>query len=173
MSIYRFRNFTHRTMDTKKTKQKITELEKRIQTMEDRDPFYMIKDLKKLRHMVMYIHMRIEASLELLLSYYLMDWKTYKHDVLESAKFLYRFSQIYNKMEFSQKVGLCSKLGLIEDNLRGKIFAVNDYRIYFAHPKAYERDINRLKRSEKRLKVLETLVTAMDSINSLFPTVGK
>ena len=110
-------------------------LNQKIQNWEDTDPAYMDENLKSLRHKVMYVHMRLEASLEYLVVRDLVGWDRKKLDGRVDARtmgeIMAKMSAVFERMQFRNKVEACRRLELIIGKFAGLLLKVNDYRKHF------------------------------------------
>jgi hypothetical protein len=72
---------------------------------------------------------------------------------------------IIGEMDFSKKLTILKKIGVIEDETHNTLFKVNDYRVIFSHPSSKAKELDGLKNPEKYLEVLKALVKAKEQIN--------
>jgi len=109
------------------------------------------------RNSVMIIHKLTEIRLDNLLTFYL------------SGKWIYNLGEkaqenlkkkriIFNRMEFYNKVKALEDIGLFSGKLANRILTINNIRVWFAHPSAYEEKILKYKDREKIIKDLEILL---------------
>lgn len=141
---------------------KIKELHKKLETAEETDYLYFSKDLRDLRHRVMYVHSRIEGSLESLLVKEVIGKPPYTEDL---GKRLVSQLAILSELDFARKVTLVQKMGLITEPLRKDIMKINEVRKYFSHPSKFLEKIFEYKKEDKVAETLELLVNTLEEFS--------
>lgn len=161
------------TMDdeAEKIQKEIDELNGMIESYEDTDPLYLHKYLKDLRNKAMYVHARIETSLEILISDSVLDslqLDDLQLDTFASVMFYTEMNKIYEPLKYSKKVNLALKRNKINETAKSLFYKVNDLRLYFSHPKDFEEKIDELKLDTKYKDALTTLLDALRELNRIF-----
>lgn len=164
-------------MSTDKTEQKILEqienLKDGLQNLEDIDPLYMGKDLEYLRHKVLFVHARLEISLDILISKGLISHISHKITDLENMLFNRKAQKILTELRFIKKIEIAKALKKIGNQLYTDLIKVNTIRNKLSHPVGYQEELNKLKDQEKYLEVMEILVSSMSKMNYLFAEIIK
>lgn len=156
-----------------KLEKQIANLKARIQISEDTDTAYLVDELKELRHYVLYVHLRLESSIEILLATKLMSPIDKGSDLAERALWLYHMNTLFKEIDFARKAKVAFKLKAISKNLKSKAFQVNDIRKWFAHPKEYHNEIQELRDEQKYVNALKKLVGALEELDKLFSSLEK
>lgn len=143
---------------------KITEI---IYDLEVNDNYSQGDDLQMLRHVVMFIHLKIEQLIESMLIGHITDWKRKPYDVIQAALYIVRTEPIFNRMEYYNKADAAREMKLINDETFGKIMKVNDLRKWFSHPKAYHKQIKELDNKESIYKTLENLLKTFTEVRKV------
>lgn len=146
----------------------IQELERVLQDMEDTSPDYLDPSLKDIRHFVIFVHSRLEQSLQLLIGQDLIWWDQDKENRKESIQFFANLWQIFEKMEFWGKIKICQERNLIQGALIGNLEKINKYRIVFSHPAAYHEEIQKYKDRGVCLQILKDLVSVIEEMDKIF-----
>lgn len=147
---------------------KIEELKKRLEDLEDTDPLYMGEELQYLRHKVLFVHARLEASLDYLIIKGLTNHLAYKTTELENRFTFRKMQTILGEIGFAKKIELAKKLHQLKSPVIEMVKAVNLVRNKLSHITNHQDEINEFKKPEKYLEVMELLVKTMDSMNDLF-----
>src|SRR4051812_17004654 len=118
----------------KKILEEIKGLLSGLQSAEDTDPYYMDADLKELRNKVMYVHLRIEASLEIIIGDLLLE-PFAKYKVKNENKQLFRFylGNTIEAMDYVKKLTVLQEAGRLQKSTTNKFHKVNYLRIRFSH----------------------------------------
>lgn len=155
--------------------EEINSLLKLIQDWEDTDPAFLQNDLKELRHKIMYVHLRIEASLEILIGDYIseafiafLQGKGISDFKTASYTFRWDLQTLFDEMDFAKKVNIAMKIKKVDKDIKGKLFKVNDLRVIFSHPQAHQNEIQAFRNHQKYLETLKILVDGYKTINSVF-----
>jgi hypothetical protein len=160
---------------TENVKKEIERLHGLIQGWEDTDPAFLQFDLKELRHKIMYVHLRIEASLNILIGDYVSEAfiAFVKGEKLNGYKtslqmFRWDLQKLLDEMDFAKKVKVALKTNKIDKKTQGRLFKVNDLRVIFSHPQAHQEEIQAFREQTKHLEALEILVAGFEAINAIF-----
>ncbi|MBI3380258.1 hypothetical protein HY029_05885 [Candidatus Gottesmanbacteria bacterium] len=152
----------------KALKEEIHSLNEVIDRWEETDVGYLSDQLRDLRHRIMYVHLRLEASMELLIGIGLrLEWRR-KPRTLQTTLFMNKMSYLYEKMEFYNKLEVCEKMGLIVGKLKGQISKVNDHRKYFSHPASYIYEIRKYRDVTRYRDTLNELIVAFNGMTKIF-----
>lgn len=148
----------------------IQKLLNKLQNWEDIDPLYTDEATKEVRHKIFHVHARTEISLEILLANHLLvsvDNKSVSNE--ERLKFRRRFTQMFANIDFAKKVKAVQDANLLEGRLIGKIYKVNELRLVFSHPSAYQDKIREYRGNpEKELATLRILQEVYEGLNEVF-----
>lgn len=147
---------------------KIKELKERLENLEDTDPFYMGNDLQYLRHKVLFVHARLEASLDYLIIKGLTNHLVHKTTDLENRFTFRKMQTILGEISFAKKIEIAKKLHQLKSPLVGMVRAVNTVRNKLSRITSHQDEVNEFKKSERYVEVMELLVGTMDGMNELF-----
>lgn len=146
----------------------IAEIKKKLQSQEISDYHYMTDKVKELRHFVMYVHSRLETSIDVRIMEHIEKGLTRPITYeTERAVLWNNLVTILDEMDFSKKVKIARKYNRISGKLEGKLLAVNDIRVYFSHPSSYTNKLIGYEDEGKYLEAMEKLEQAMDAMNDL------
>lgn len=159
-------------MDTDKIlEDEISKLKNSLQNLEDVDDGYLDDEIKELRHFIMFVHFRVERSLEVLLVRHVLGISgRFTEEQQEVSR---RMTGLFDRMEFWPKVDACASLGLIDSNVRGLIDRVNVHRKFFSHPASYQEKIMEYKERATYRDTLKELTDTMNKLNNLFAEYEK
>ncbi len=143
----------------------IEDIKRQLQNREDTDPGYLTEDLKELRHWVMYTHLRVEQTLQVILGHNIFRLPLKTKNLPQIVENFKRIAPIFDNMEFYPKVKAIQKLGLMPKDLVDLIMKVNDHRKYFSHPATYGDVIGEYKNPEKQLQTLKELKSALEKLD--------
>jgi hypothetical protein len=143
---------------------RIKEIKEDLQNREDTDPAYLSEDMKELRHWVMYTHLRVEQTLQVILGHNIFKLEFKKENLVQIIDNFKKVYPIFDNMEFYPKVKVIQTLNLLPKDLISLILKVNDHRKYFSHPATYVDIINEYKNEEKQL---QTLIELQQVLNEL------
>lgn len=146
---------------------------RKLSDWEDADEFYLVPELRKLRHVVMYAHTRIDATLTFILARRVLGELAATALHFKSSNAYRRFTKIVGDFDYVYKLQKVDLKTTLDDVKRGKkleklLFLINDYRKWFSHPVRYYSEIQKLNDDKEYDKVLENLVNAIDDLNKLF-----
>ena len=154
--------------EEERIEREISSLNRTIDNWEDTDFIFLQPELRELRHRIMYVHTRLEASVGLLL----WKWITEpgKGNVQRDIRVQMgsRFDAVVSETDFARKVSLAQELNLISGKMMSQLFAVNNLRLIFSHPKSHETEIRELLDRKEYLKALINLKAAYDGMNEIF-----
>jgi len=136
-----------------------------LQTREDTDPAYLPAELKELRHRIMYVHLRVEQTIQVVLAQNIFRLKLKKKEAPIIVEHFKRIAPIFDNMEFYPKIKAIQALGLMSSKLINLILKINDHRKYFSHPAAYQDKINEYRKPEKQLSTLKELHKALTELD--------
>ncbi len=154
--------------EEQRIEQEISELNGIIDGWEDIDPIYMHREIRELRHRVMFVHTRCESSVGLLLGKYVLAPARGTIEKTTSQIMMTHFDNVVSETDFARKVTMAYKFGLIERTLKGKLFDVNNLRLIFSHPKSHDAEIKEFLDRKNYLEALKKLKAAYDEFNDLF-----
>lgn len=143
----------------------IDQIKEKLQNREDTDPAYLQEDLKDLRHWVMYTHLRVEQTLQIILGHNLFRLDFKEKNLVKIVENFRKLMPIFDNMEFYPKVKAIQKLSLLPENMISLILRVNDYRKYFSHPATYGEIINEYKDEQKQLQILKDLQSVLEQLD--------
>src|SRR5688500_6422503 len=93
------------SQEDKEINEKIEILSPGLQSAEDTDPYYMHPDLKELRIKVMYVHLRIESSLEIMIGDFLLEpFEKYKVKNEDKQLFRLYLRNTIESMDYFKKI---------------------------------------------------------------------
>jgi hypothetical protein len=151
----------------------IAKLLDELQTYEDIDPAYLPEELKELRHKIMQVHLRLEASLDQLMASYslntieefMVTLKKYDKSRLQATR--QSMQIIFDAMDFSRKVKVAKQMKKINNNVEDHLYKVNNLRLVFSHPTAYQDLIMQYKDRKKYKDALLILKEAYQAMNTV------
>jgi len=143
----------------------IKEIKEKLQNREDGDPAYLDDDLKELRHWVMYTHLRVEQTLQIILGHNIFKLDLKEKNLVKIVENFRKLMPIFDNMEFYSKVKAIQKLNLLPKEMIPLILKINDYRKYFSHPATYGETINEYKDEQKKLQILRDLLSALEQLD--------
>lgn len=148
----------------------IDDLLNKLQNWEDIDPLYLGEETRDIRHKILHVFARTEISLEILLANHLLetvDNKYVSND--ERISFKRRFTIIIAYTDFSKKLKSVQEASLLNKDIVGKIYKLNDLRIVFTHPSAYQDEIRKYSdNTSKKLEALQILEAVYEGLNEVF-----
>ncbi len=150
--------------------EQIQELLNKLQNWEDIDPLYTDEETKEIRHKIFHVHARTEVSLEIILANHLLSSinNTSISDE-ERLEFRQRFTQLAASTDFAKKVKSVQESDLLESALIGKMYKLNDLRVIFSHPSAYQDKIREYRNNPaKELETLQLLEIVYEGLNDFF-----
>lgn len=152
------------------TEEQIQKLLEKLQNWEDIDPLYTDEETKEVRHKVLHVHARTEVSLEIILANHLLnsvDNATISDR--DRLKFMQIFTQIVANTDFSKKVKSVQETGVLAPELIKKIYSLNELRVIFSHPSAYQDRIREYRNNpSKELETLHLLEFVYEGLNDFF-----
>lgn len=151
-------------MTKKSVDEQLTLLHAELQTRENADPQHLPEDLRLLRHRIMYAHLHVEQSLQIILAYTIGSSIKGKRAAAEET-FLTNAMPVFDHMEFYPKVKAAQALDLLPRHVVSLIMKVNDHRKFFAHPATYHHVIDAYKDKKKQLQTLNDLKEAMEHLD--------
>lgn len=154
---------------------KIDRLKEQLQNYEDIDPMYREDEIKDLQNRTLFIHARLEACLNTLITRAIFQ-PMIEYVKLRSKKTLSSVASdmVLDEMDFAKKIDLSKRLGtLSKKEFISKLYKVNEYRKWFSHPKTYNSRITEFRDRSKHLEVLETLIDSYNEMNLIFEKIGK
>lgn len=157
---------------SRQLEEKIEKMQDQLQRYEDIDPLYQDEELKKLNNQIIFIHSRLEASVNIIISRAVLlpmlpEVRTANRRILSTLA----IENILDKMDFAKKVNLAKELGPLDgEDIVGKLYQVNNYRVWFSHPKTHQEEIRKLNDRKEYAKVLEDLITTYEAMNQYFVT---
>lgn len=157
-------------MIDEKLEEEILSLKNQLQYAEDVDPAYMDKEMKELRHYVMYTHLRMEESLGSLITRSILSPFLPKDNVFtEEHQSAFRAgTATMIEVDYYRKVQLAQTSGQIDDRVQKLMTKVNNLRLYFSHPSKYYEKLQELKLDREKYKeALSDLVTAHQEMNNI------
>jgi len=123
----------------------------------------------------MHIHLRIEASLDILIGDYISEnfiaflhGKGIKDYEIPFRGFRWDLQNVLDELDFAKKVKIATKTKKIDQKTQGKLFKVNELRVIFSHPQAHQIEIQAYNDKNKYLEALITLVEGYTAINAVF-----
>lgn len=128
-----------------------------LQTREDTDPAFLPDELKELRHKIMYVHLRVEQTIQIILAQNIFRLEFKKKNAPIIVEHFRRITPIFDSMEFYSKIKAIQALNLLPKELVKLILKVNDHRKYFSHPAVYQDKISEYKKPVKQLTTLKDL----------------
>lgn len=157
-------------MEEEQLGQKIKELKQKLQNAEDTDPLYLGDELQYLRHQVLFVHARLEISLDLLIGYGVIRYINHKMTSLERQATFRQMQKLFRELGFVQKLRVAKKLYQFRNHpeLSKLLERVNKVRNQFSHISSNQDEIKQLTDKRNQVEVLEILVAAMDEMNKLF-----
>ncbi len=157
-------------MENKQFDLKLRELKQRLQNAEDTDPLYLVDELQYLRHQAFFIHARLEISLDLLIERGINRSVAHKITLLEKRYTFRQLQKLLRELGFIQKIRVAKKLYQFHNypKLPKLLEGVNIIRNQFSHIAHNQDEVRLLADKQNQVKVLETLVEAMDGMNRLF-----
>ena len=157
-------------MESKQLDLKLKELKQRLQIAEDTDPLYLADELKYLRHQAFFVHSRLEISLDLLIERGINRSIAHKITLLEKRYTFRQLQKLLRELGFIQKIRVAKKLYQFREyqKLPKLLEEVNRIRNQFSHIAQNQDEVRLLTDKQNQVKVLETLVEAMNEINRLF-----
>lgn len=149
---------------------KIKELKRKLQNAEDTDPLYLQSELQYLRHQVLFVHARLEISLDILIGQGVTRYIAHKLTLLEKQATFRLMQKLFRELGFIQKLRVAKKLYQFRNKpkLPHLLEEVNKVRNQFSHLASNQDDVRELLDKKKQIEVLETLVEAIDEMNYLF-----
>jgi len=155
----------------KKIEAEIEVVRKELLSKKAKDDYYLSEEVGALQDLVLYIHSKIETSMEILIK---EDMETITRTIysehlisgksLDYSGLFERLMPIFNSLNFTQKLNICGDRGLIPQKQISKIRQVNNYRNWFAHPHAYSSKMEEYKKQKSYLQVLKNLKKALEII---------
>lgn len=148
--------------DNQKTKEEIKRIKNELLMLEEGDIFYLNKELKELRNLIIYVHFKIEKSLEMILLKNLL----YTTDQSDSSYLILcqKMEPLLEKVNFFHKLEACFKRELITKQLYSKISTVNNHRTTFSHPANNLIKILHYREQELYLQTLKLLLNTSDDM---------
>jgi len=144
----------------------IKEIKEKLQDREDTDPAYLPDDIKDLRHFVMYTHLRVEQTIQIILGHNIINLEFKEENLVKIVESFKKIIPIFDNMEFYPKIKAIQKLGLLPETLIPLILKVNDHRKYFSHPATYGDIISEYRNEEKQLQTLKELYEVLEQLNN-------
>lgn len=157
--------------EDQKLEEEIKILKNQLQDYEDTDPAYMDQEMKELRHLVFYTHLRMEESLGHLITRNILGPLLPSDNVsTEQHQTAFRAGTASMvEVDYYCKVELAQSNGQIDDKVRILMEQVNNLRKYFSHPSKYGDRLRELKADRTKYKeALEQLVAAHKEMNQIF-----
>ncbi len=149
-----------------KFNKKINTLIEKILEKETRSYFYMSEELRKLSHLVIFTHARIENLLEIFILADLSNTNGHKYDVLTAARHYLKMKPVFDKMTFMNKYEICKKKNLLSKKLKRQCSIVNEHRIKFSHLSSYSNDLKEYDNEDQYIKTLQDLMNCFDEIEN-------
>lgn len=151
----------------------IQDLGRQIDHAEFGDPLYVDHRVRELRHRVMYVHARLEASLGILIWRWILESgrQHLPKDIRQAMGS--RFDMAIGEADFARKVTFAQENGLISGKMKDHLFAVNNLRVIFSHPKAHEVEITNFSDLQTHVKALRTLKNGLDEMNEVFAEIER
>ena len=152
------------------TEEQIQQLLDKLQNWEDIDPLYTDEETKKVRHKIFHVHARTEVSLEIILANHLLSSVDNASTTnKERLEFKQKFTQVVANTDFAKKVKSVQELGLLKATLIGKMYSLNDLRVAFSHPSAFQNKIMEYRNNpDKELETLQLLEVVYEGLNDFF-----
>jgi hypothetical protein len=156
-------------MINKKLENSIKSIQAGFDATEETDYLYMGKAMQRLRHHTMYIHSRIEQSLETLIIQYQLKPIEEISFPKEARQSLYqRGIFIISEIPFTKKLELAKNNEYVKEGHQKRFRKVNNLRIHFSHPTTHQQKLDKLKTNRenyhKAYKELEDAKNALDEI---------
>ncbi|HVZ12533.1 MAG TPA: hypothetical protein VG965_05905 [Patescibacteria group bacterium] len=141
---------------------------RQLQNLEDIDPFYLNGPLQKLRHFVMFVHTRMEVSMEIFIGDYLFEGSPLLSKIESNRVYRSRLASVIEEMDFVKKINVLQKIKKIDSDTASSLFKVNQYRVAFSHPSAKIGEIKEFDDDNKYLEALKTLIKIYEKFDALF-----
>jgi hypothetical protein len=152
-------------MDKAKVLAKIIVYHRMLQDREDTDPAFLSNDIKEIRHRIMYTHLRVEQTLQIIIANNIFRLEFKKKNAPTIVENFERIAPIFDNMEFYAKVKSIQALNLLPKKIIYLVSKVNDYRKYFSHPATYQNTIKEYKKPEIQLGILKDLVKILSELD--------
>lgn len=143
----------------------IDEIKEQLQNREDTDPAYMHDDLKEVRHWVMYTHLRVEQTIQIILGHHIFQLEFKEDNLVKIVDNFKKVNPIFDNMEFYAKVKAVEKLELLPKKMISAIMKVNDHRKVFSHPATYGNVISEYRDENKQLQTLRELLSVLEMLD--------
>lgn len=146
--------------EERRIEEEISELNEIIDYWENTNPIYMERQIRELRHRVMFVHTRLEASVGLLLGKYVI---APAKDTLEKTTkqiMMTHFDNIVSETDFARKVAKAKEFGLISGTLLKKLHQVNRLRLIFSYPKSHDAETKEFLDRNTYLEALRKLTVS-------------
>lgn len=149
-----------------KIQEQIDEMKRVILANEEGDRNYLGDQIRELRHLTTYVHTVLEEHMELAIGRDIQK-KLRVEDVAKEDKqeIMQNILEIFDDVPYAKKASIVKKSKLMPESLIGKLFQVNNIRIYFSHPKTYYIQLQSYRDPEKYLEALRTVHDALDELN--------
>lgn len=146
-------------------KKRIEEIQQNLNEAEKTDYIYMTAPVKQLRHHVLYLHTTFEASIDkLIIDHILEDANLTPQTVQKKINIRHHIRMVLNELDFSKKLKIIQKQKPSLKTLAGKLMAVNDIRVHFAHSTTYRAQLMSYQVEKNLLHAYETLNSALEAL---------
>ena len=143
----------------------IEKIKAKLDEAEATDFIYLTKPVQQLRHHALYLHTTFEASIDkIIIKHILKDVNLGPQQVREKVTLHHKLRIILNEIDFAKKVKIVEKQKSLPQEVIGKLFAVNDIRVHFAHPTTYRAKLISYQETEKLHSAYKILNDALESL---------
>ena len=148
-----------------KLEEKIKQIQHKLDEAEATDFIYLTRSVQQLRHDILYLHTSLEASIDKKIIQHIQERINLTVQATqEKANLSYNIRTLLNEIDFSKKLKIIDQQKSILKKVIKKLFAVNDLRVYFAHPISHRAKLVSYQEPKNLLKAYEILNDALDSL---------
>lgn len=144
---------------------RIKEIQANLNEAEATDFKYLNESVQQLRHHVLYLHTTFEASIDkIIIKIILKDANLTPQSTQKKVNLSHNMRILLNEMDFAKKIKVIKKHKALPIKVIKNLLAVNQIRVYFAHPTSYRSKLLLYQEEDKLLRAYEELSKALDSL---------